>query len=290
MGASGPRMSELDVERIRTRGFCKLEDAIEEAERTHLVETAWEELADSHGVVRDDPATWIQPGKNLKRPRRVPRVHERGSTRLADALDAVFGSSEWLLHGAADWGMMMFTFPHLQQVEQWFLPQKRWHWDNPIAPYVERDMRDTPAVHLFVLLADHEPGGGATLFVEGMHAYTLHLYKTWTTEERGAKHAAQGAAVFRSHPWLEELQHGCGRHRKERARYFMERDELVECVDGRELDEPIVLRVHEMTGNAGDIWLLHPLLGHSGAPNASARPRIMRSKLAFRGDFDWRNV
>jgi hypothetical protein len=131
-----------------------------------------------------------------------------------------------------------------------------------------------------VLLADHLPGGGATLFVEGMHAYTLRLYQTWTKEERDAKHAAQRAAVSRSHSWLAELQHAGGRRRKERTRYFMERDEVTECLGGRELDEPMVLSVQEMTGKAGDISLLHPLLGQSGAPNASARPRIMRSKLA----------
>lgn len=54
----------------------------------------------------------------------------------------------------------------------------------------------------------------------------------------GAKQAVQRAAVFRSHPWLAEFQQGGGRRRDERIRYFMERDEIVESVGGRDLEEP----------------------------------------------------
>ncbi len=280
------RTTELDLDGIRRRGFGRLAGAIDETERERIVDTAWRELADLHGVVRGDPGTWVQPPKNLKRPRRLARVHERGSPHLDAALSEVFSSPEWALHGGSDWGMMMFTFPQLERVDQWFLPEQRWHWDSPIAPYADWRAPGTPGVHLFVLLEDHEPGGGTTLFIEGLHAYSVHLYRTWTDEERSAKQAVQRAAVFRSHPWLDELQQGGARSRDERIRTFMERDEIVESVGGRDLEEPIVLRVHEMVGRAGDAWLLHPLVGHSGAPNARAAPRIMRSKFAFRGDFE----
>jgi hypothetical protein len=65
---------------------------------------------------------------------------------------------------------------------------------------------------------------------------------------------------------------------EDRVAAFMER---ATDVDG------VPLRVHEMTGEPGDAYLLHPLLAHSAAPNALDAPRVMRGKLLPRHGFDF---
>lgn len=271
-----------------------------EAEIAGIVDAAWAELADIYGVSRDDPATWVQPGKNLKRPRTIPRTDDDGPPRLAAALDDLMGEGEWEMHGAHDWGMMMFTFPNVKPDKRWFLPLKTWHWDTPVTPHLDFFDGRPPfskiaGTHLFPLLKAHEPGGGATLFIEGMHRFILRSWASWSPQERAAKQAAQRARIMASHPWLKDLHLGCDLHGTTRIAHFMDRDEIVPAsffgddVDSGDVDGEgdITLRVHEMTGAPGDIYILHPLITHTGAPNGADTPRIMRSKMALRKDFDW---
>ena len=108
---------------------------------------------------------------------RSPKRHasERGITAaLRGALDALLGAGSW--PEPSDWGNVLFTFPN---AERWRLPTATWHWDSPVAPH-----RDGAAgLHVFVLLERMRPGGGATLFVQGVHRLTLAYYAGLTQSE-----------------------------------------------------------------------------------------------------------
>jgi hypothetical protein len=72
--------------------------------------------------------------------------------------------------------------------------------------------------------------------------------------------------LLREHPYIRDL-HTEGDAEARIAR-FMDR---VETMDG------IPLQVVENTGAAGDVILLHPLVLHVAAPNASTEPRFLLS-------------
>ena len=42
------------------------------------------------------------------------------------------------------------------------------------------------------------------------------------------------------------------------------------------------VRVVELTGRAGDVYVTHPWILHSIAPNASDTPRMMRSRFIWK--------
>jgi ectoine hydroxylase-related dioxygenase (phytanoyl-CoA dioxygenase family) len=44
-----------------------------------------------------------------------------------------------------------------------------------------------------------------------------------------------------------------------------------------EIHDGIALQVVELSGSAGDVFLLHPLTMHAAAPNAGSAPRFMLS-------------
>jgi hypothetical protein len=121
------------------------------------------------------------------------------------------------------------------------------------------------------------PGGGATLFVQGMHRITLAYHAELDPEQRRSKHAVHRRRVMRRNAWLRQLM-GTEPGPEDRVAHFMERET---AVDG------VPLRVHEMTGEPGDVYLCHPLLAHSGAWNAQDTPRVMRGKLLTRRGFDF---
>ena len=46
------------------------------------------------------------------------------------------------------------------------------------------------------------------------------------------------------------------------------------------------LRVVEITGEPGDLYLVHPLIMHAPAPNCAAVPRMVLSSFVFRNGVD----
>jgi ectoine hydroxylase-related dioxygenase (phytanoyl-CoA dioxygenase family) len=51
--------------------------------------------------------------------------------------------------------------------------------------------------------------------------------------------------------------------------------------------EDVEVRVVEMTGEPGDVFLVHPLMMHAGSPNCSALPRMVLSSTVYRRGVDW---
>ena len=112
------------------------------------------------------------------------------------------------------------------------------------------------------MLGDLEPGGGGTPQVAGSHK-VIERFLT-TTEEREFK--AVRDQVLRSDPWFRNLT---------------SEERTVDPMAPADLDG-LPVRVVELTGQAGDVYLTHPWILHSIAPNAADTPRMMRSRFIYK--------
>lgn len=257
---------------LETRGFVKLDAAFGAEHAAQQRALLWRELEEREGIREADRSSWHQPSKQLRQTRDHPMQEAMATERLLGALDQLLGVDQWTRQ-TQHWGSILFTFPN---AEHWDVPRRTWHWDSPIAPH----RGGAAGIQMFSLLAPMHPGGGATVFIEGMHHVLLRYYAALSDAERRAKHGTHRKRVMNMHPWLRELR-GATHDVEDRSAHFMERDG---DIDGMRV------RVREMTGDPGDVYLLHPLTVHCWAPNARDTPRIMRTKMINRLDFDWTEV
>jgi hypothetical protein len=51
--------------------------------------------------------------------------------------------------------------------------------------------------------------------------------------------------------------------------------------------EDVDVRVVELTGDPGDVYLVHPLMLHASSPNCLAIPRMVLSTTVYRRGIDW---
>jgi hypothetical protein len=130
----------------------------------------------------------------------------------------------------------------LPNADRWHLPEG-WHVDLP-----RLATGGSTGVQLFTFLEPVEPQGGGTVVIAGSH-------RLWN--DRGALRVKDIMRLANQEPFFRALQ-------------SMPVDVLPE---GRVGDVP--LRVVELTGRPGDVWLIDLRLFHSAAPNISARPRMM---------------
>jgi hypothetical protein len=176
------------------------------------------------------------------------------SAGLEAVLDAFFGERGWTPPRA--WGGPLVTFP--DGTETRTIPTFAWHLD--ILPGQRLDPWPD-VVRVFALLAPLTPGGGGTLYVAGAHRLAMDLVGRRRATLRSTK---LREAMKRASPWIAAL---CAPGEEpERTRRLM--------AEGADLGG-LALRVGEITGEAGDIYLMHPGMLHAPAPNRRATPRIM---------------
>lgn len=256
------------LEQFHDRGFVRLERGFEDSLAAEQRDSIWRELRDDYGVIEADRSTWSQPSKQLRRTRDAPALRAIATDRVRDALDSLLGS--WEALGPEHWGSVLFTFPNS---DAWDVPRKTWHWDNPITPHLE----GCAAVQMFSLLAPMRPGGGATVVVEGMHRVLIDYFKRLSPGERKSTHAKHRKRAMKTDVWLRRLQ-ADDPHVEDRVQFFMKEGGSIGGVN---------VKVRELTGDAGDVYFVHPLLAHTWAPNALDVPRMMRSKMVLKEGFDW---
>jgi ectoine hydroxylase-related dioxygenase (phytanoyl-CoA dioxygenase family) len=176
------------------------------------------------------------------------------------ALDTLLGAGHWAR--PRQFGNVLVTMPNARE---WRVPHAVWHSDFPATLPVDR----LTVLKLWALFGDVEPRGGGTPQLAGSHlAFARYLERT---TERDYKRAKFG--FLDSHPWLQLLTRDDGDPDRNEALMDVGAD-----IDG------VRLRVVELTGRAGDVYLTHPWVFHSIASNASRCPRLMRSVTIPRSD------
>jgi hypothetical protein len=115
-----------------------------------------------------------------------------------------------------------------------------------------------PGVQLFVCLDRVEPRAGATVVACGTHRRIDALRRRKGPSWPG-RSADVREALKREVPWVREL---CSlRAGEDREARFMRSDGELQVV--------------ELTGEPGDVWVMHPWILHAPAPNCGARPRMV---------------
>ncbi|MEZ4449729.1 MAG: hypothetical protein R3B09_09625 [Nannocystaceae bacterium] len=166
---------------------------------------------------------------------------------LVDALPGLAGAT--LAAGEARPQLLV----SLPQREPWTLAGRRWHLD------VALPVRDeVPGVQVFVVLDDLQLHGGATLALTGSHRlpYTA-----------SGPRASALAILQRDPLWSRLLAAGPG-------------EEGIAA--GPRTLAGIDLELVELSGRAGDIYLMDMRVLHAPSINASRRPRVMASARFLR--------
>jgi hypothetical protein len=195
---------------------------------------------------------WPDPGVSAKAIGRRPEAE----TLIEEP--ALLSAVDRLLDGRP-FDRKLFARPQvlvtLPNAESWSLPSIGWHVDSPRLPGADR-----PGVQLFAVLDRLEPGGGGTLVVAGSHRL-LNDGRFIRSRDVGR--------LLRREAFFRDLLGG-------------------QAPPGGRLpngaSEEVELEVVELTGAPGDVWLLDMRVLHSGAPNASGRPRIMATHRFYRAD------
>jgi hypothetical protein len=243
-------------------GIARVPGAIASRDAATMCDRVWETLGRRFKIRRDDPGTWDA--------RRVAGFHDLpksenfeqiGSPVVREALDNFLGDGNW--QRPERWGSLLVTFP--ESTARWDLPHKSWHLDFPAPARVQGLF----AVRLFVCLAKLRPAGGGTLFLAGSHRLVQDLADKGTAEKLRSAEAREG--LIRNHPWVKGL---CSFDQKvDRVQQFVKEGAVINDVN---------VRVIEMTGEAGDVFMTHPLMLHAGSKNCAQSPRLVLSTTVYR--------
>ena len=243
------------LEQFHEHGWVRLEGAVDAQAAAEMCEAVWNGLADV-GIMRDDPSTW-----NEERPSRLQRLRDHpaflavGSQAVLAAIDAIMQGQAY--EAPKNWGSLFLAFP---TEVVWQIPVRGWHIDakytSPLVP--------PRGVKTLALLDDVAPRSGGTLIVSGSH----RLVHRWFERNPPPVEArsADMRRLLMAHPYLRDLQ--SDGDSEQRIARFMGRVEA---------DEDIPLQIVELTGAAGDVFLLHALTMHAAAPNAGTAPRFLLS-------------
>lgn len=184
-----------------------------------------------------------QSKRLLEEIRHAPALADLVTPALEAAVEAAAGGA---VRPMMKWPQLLFTLP---EEGAWALPHDFWHVDLPKLP----NRRTIPGVQAFALLDTVEPGGGGTVVVQGAHRLLYDI--PWLNSK-------QVAFRLRREPYFRELM---SNQPGDRGRF------LRETVPSDDAD----LRVVELVGRRGDVYLMDMRLLHSPAPNVSATARIM---------------
>jgi Phytanoyl-CoA dioxygenase (PhyH) len=235
-------------------GVVRVPGVIPEAATAAMADRLWEACERLHGVLRAQPETWTKHRVfQFNELRRDGAFLPMRSPGLEALLDDFFGERGWA--APQHWGGPLVTFP---SGGEWTVTSASWHLDilpgQPLDPWPS-------VVRVFTFLEPAPPGGGGTLYVAGSARLAMALVAAHRAKQRSAK---LREAMKRASPWVAELCSAADNG--DRTRRFMH--------DGSELDG-VPLLVGEMTGEPGDVWLMHPGTLHAGAMNCGSGPRMM---------------
>ncbi|MCG8604761.1 phytanoyl-CoA dioxygenase family protein [bacterium] len=246
------------------RGFTCVAGALSQDLAANMVSRIWRALERRQGIRRDDSTTWIEGGvRGIGDLNREPEFRPFGSPPVVAVIDDLLGKDNW--RQPATWGQILATFPAKDwswsslfqgQVE---VSRITWHTDYPYDMMPD----ELTGVQLFGLLADLEPGGGATLVIEASHRVIQNFVRNQPPATIQKMKRAR-TALMESHPWLQSVSRAVSLKRPET--WMAEQHAVI---------NEIAVSVTELVGKAGDVYFTHPWLLHAISPNCNSTPRLM---------------
>jgi len=253
MSRSPLTSEQLDM--FEQTGVARLPGFLPRDNAAAMAEAIWADLRRRYGVERDQPETWTLAPRSPRGWQALVRsgaLNPLGTPELVDLGDAFLGRGAWTR--PRRWGQPLVTFP----TGDWDVPHASWHIDLPASGSPGR----LSVLRIFAFVAPVAPRGGGTAYVAGSHRAVVDRARDAGGEQRLNSHHIR-SLLQAEEPWLAALLSAGGADRVER---FMRRW-------GQMRDYPV--RVEEMTGEPGDITLMHPAMIHVATPNALDRPRMM---------------
>ena len=253
-------------------GILRVPGAVPARDAEAMCDQVWRVLSGRYGAHRNDPESWkaqrIAGWKDFPKSMTFAEV---GSSAMRAIFDALLGSDEW--EEPEHWASLLVSFPgaYPPAPDGWSLPREGWHLDAPVV----RALPHLYGLRIFTCLAKIDPRGGATLVVAGSHRLAQGLANSRSIARIRSADVRKG--LIQRYRWVKEL---CSADsRKDRVEQFMRTATKAEDVD---------LRVVEMTGDPGDVYLMHPLMMHAASPNCLGMPRIALTTTIYKRGVDWR--
>jgi len=221
-----------------------------------LAESLWKALATEHGIDREDRSTWrVSRPFGFQAWVRSDAFSAMATPGVLELLDDLFGPCGW--ERPRHWGQPLVCFPSPEA--RWEVPRRHWHLDLPEGQWGF----GLPGVRIFVLLDRVETHAGSTCFVAGSHL----LVQRVVGESRGVEplsSARMRKALARRSSWIRAL--------------LAETDgpeRTARLLAGPSRTMGIELRLAEIVGEPGDVFVMDLRLLHAPAPNCGSAPRLV---------------
>jgi len=249
-------MTSKQLKIYEAEGVVRIPGALPLPDAEALADVVWRRLRTGHGMMRERPETWIVPHP-AQLAAKTDELAAMGAPVVRAILDQLLGAGGWA--APARWGLPLVTLPGF--ATRWDVPHKGWHLDIPATA-------DPPRVaRIFVLLGDLAAGGGGTGYVAGSHRVLQALARE---AGRALKSGDVRTVLTAREPWFAALY--AKPDGDDRVARFM-------TAGGMAGGVPV--RVGEMIGQAGDVYVMHPLVLHTVMPNVRSRPRLMLTEWVY---------
>ena len=225
-----------------------------------MADALWRELTRRHAIRRDQPRTWrTERPAGFAALQNADAFERMASPRLVAILDQLLGRERWLR--PRHWGQPLVCFPRF--AGRWDVPHQSWHLDLPADPTAAHVGR------LFAILAPLGAHGGGTAVATG----SLRIVQRLVGERGHEQSSGEVRKRLKArHRWIAQLMSRGANHDRCRIGRFLIAATQVDCVG---------VQVEEMTGEPGDVFVMHPAALHAAAPNALETPRLVLAQFVL---------
>lgn len=247
------------MQEFAARGIVRIPALVSPGQVADIADAVWAWLA-CKGIRRGEPATW-PAGQQFKLQALTRAGHYRAFAEgHATMCDELLGAERWRAFNPPG---PLLTFP---EDVAWEVPRRGWHFDLPA-----RGSIDPPvALRLLGLVEPVHSHSGGTVVVEGTHTLTSRLVAAAGGDFGRSADVRRRLAA--DHQWFRDLFED-----------DVHRNRFLEPID----IEGVIVTPAELTGDAGDGYLMHPWLLHAAAPNAGTHVRSMVTHSVLGDGYRW---